>query len=115
MDHEKLSAPFPEEMEETKGETEKFSAEETVNGHRIICAFYPFGVGKNGNYEISFPQIDYTSAKAKKDGVNDQNVIISEDEDDAKFVFNKVKKWAEEENDLHKLYKKVKKLTQTLD
>ncbi|HCC23535.1 TPA: hypothetical protein DF272_05175 [Candidatus Falkowbacteria bacterium] len=90
-------------------EKEKFYAEETVNGHLIICRYVNSKVTKL--YEIYLPQIELSSAEAETNDVPDQVIAISDDEEEARFVFRQAKKWAEEEGDLYRLYKRIDKLT----
>ncbi|OGF30585.1 hypothetical protein A2533_04175 [Candidatus Falkowbacteria bacterium RIFOXYD2_FULL_35_9] len=87
-------------------EAKKFIGEATINGHEIVCTWY------GREYEMHFPQIELSGAEEK--GVYDQNIRITENVQDAEFVFEKTKKWAEEEDDVHELYKRVQKLAKSL-
>jgi len=112
MNFEKRKTPSTDEMEKPKNEEEKFHAEETINGHEIRCDFA--NLTGSMEYEMCFPQIDQSSEKASEMHVADQIIKISDEEEEAKFVFSMAKKWAEEEDDVYELYKRVEKLADLL-
>lgn len=93
-------------------EEEKFYGEETINGHKIICDYC--ALASSQGYEMHFPQIDFSSDEAIKEGVADQNLYISNEKKEAEFVFNKTIEWATKEDSIYDLFKKVEKLTQSL-
>ena len=111
MSLEKLTIPQPNKAEQTtaENETERFHGQDTINGHEIVCSWY------EREYEMHFPQIDFPiSDEGKKMGIGDQNIRISRNKKDAKFVFTKAKEWATEEDNIYSLYKRVESLAQSL-
>lgn len=89
---------------------ENFSAKETVNGFDIRVYCDPDSL----NYEIRFPQIDLNDEATQAKGIADQVIIISDNPEDAKKVFEFTKESAKTEKDIHSLYLKSEEFARTL-
>ena len=90
---------------------EQFSAKETVNGFDIRVYCDPDSL----NYEIRFPQIDISDEATQAKGIADQVIIISDNPEDAKKVFEYAKELAKTEKDLHSLYLKSEEFARTFN
>lgn len=93
---------FKKETELNKG----YHEQKTVNGVKI-------SVGWDADYDnftIYFPQIEL----GVKEGVEDQAIIIAEQSEVAKQVFDYAVQLAEKETDVCEIYKKVKVFVKNL-
>ena len=94
----------PEQEPRQELEAEKYREKTEVNGIKIEVFFIDDFNGPH--YEIFFPQIKM-SDKASKKGVRDQVIILGEDAESAKRVFNHAAELARTEPDVYELYKKA--------